>query len=724
MMNFKVMGSFLSRFGRDRIGSVSIIAGFAILAIFSGIGAGIDLAHSFQMRQKISQAAAMACQYSTRTSVTNTWQAQNSATYVSAVNSYITANLLPAQGIPTGGSNAAPFTLNAASGAGDVQLSANVPTYIMKMFNFASIPVAASAHCYDSISALHSPSKSPPGTAIISESFETSGCQTAGCWYVYAPGVPPGTFISTPTSTFQSTATYTGNAGITWFVVGYCVENDYIGAIFATAALGQHSAELDCDNGSGSAGNSSISTQKWLEAGAYELRWSYHGRVDYPDYNPAYICGSQASDVSWANSTNSSGGPVANAYRTNQVNVYLDYVPNQATFPAMHTTYDNKTLAGSTLVDMCIYSNEWIQRSVKITITQAGYYWLSFAADGQNDSYGGSIDNILLCATACPGAPLDNFPQSWTAANGVTLFNDGFATPGYSGSNIVSGDITRSVGTSGGASGWPNTTASGWDIGPANQTNFLLSGAQSGSQALQIDGANGSGSAANTEISRPFLLVPGYYQVSYYYISDVTFASLSSTPGAYCGAIPSAIPGYSTTLATGSGTGVYTPTAASSTLNYDTNFVGIFMSHAQLASNPNAPAFRSAATYTNPDGSTSSTPTVPSNGISLATYSSSSAQPNPLLDFCGYSAGWTKRTANIEITKTAYYWLTASSLGTADGYGGAIDNLSLVALGSPYMSSPPANPVVIPAPLPLAGTSVSLPTIYPYYNIVADSFVP
>ena len=708
----------LSRLGRDRTGSVSIIAGFAILAIFTGIGAGIDLAHSFQMRQKISQAAAMACQYSTRSSTTSVWQASNSAAYVNAVNNYITVNLLPAQGIPTGGSNGAPFSL--ASGAGNVQLSASVPTYIMKMFGTTAIPVAASAHCYDNISSLHPPSEPPPGTVILSESFEASNC-TGVCWDVYAPGVPAGTFISTPTSSFQATPSYTGKSGVNWYVVGYCLEDDSIGEIFSTAPNGTHSAELDCDNGSGSAGNSSISTQTWLEAGVYEMRWNYQGRVDYANYNPAYICGSQASDVSWANDTNSSGGPVANAYRTNQVNVYLDYVPNAATFPGTHTTYDNKTLAGSNLVDVCVYSNQWIQRSVKITVTQAGYYWLSFAADGQNDSYGGSIDNIMLCATACSGAIFDNFPQSWVAANGVTLFSDGFGTPSYySSSNIyTNGDITRSVGTSGASSGWPNTSASGWDIGPNNQISFLLSGAQSGSQALQIDGGNGSGSSANTEITRPFLLVPGYYQVSYYYISDVIFSSLSSTAGAYCGATPSAA---SISSLSGSATGTYTPTGSSATHNLDTNIVGIFMSHAQLASNPNAPSFGSNTTYTNPDGSTSSTPTVPSNGISLTSYNS--AQPNPLLDICGYSASWTKRTVNIQIAKPAYYWLTAASLGTADGYGGAIDNLTLTALGSPYMSSPPANPIVIPVPSPQPGASLGLPSTYPYYAITADSFTP
>jgi hypothetical protein len=81
---------------------------------------------------------------------------------------------------------------------------------------------------------------------------------------------------------------------------------------------------------------------------------------------------------------------------------------------------------------------------------------------------------------------------------------------------------------------------------------------------------------------------------------------------------------------------------------------------------------------------------------------------NALLDICGYATTWQTRTANIRVTKPGYYWLTLSSLGaTSATFGGAIDDVKLTALGSPYMASPPSVSVTLqtPGPLPEAITT-------------------
>jgi hypothetical protein len=214
-------------------------------------------------------------------------------------------------------------------------------------------------------------------------------------------------------------------------------------------------------------------------------------------------------------------------------------------------------------------------------------------------------------------------------------------------------------------------------------------------------GWNNASITSNSFISRPFLLVPGYYQVSWGYISEETFSNLS---GVYCGATPSAarIP----TLSGQSGTATNRVLKVSNqTHTEDTNTVGVFMSHAQLASTPNVNAYQTSPVYTNPDGSTSSTATVPPNGISLTSYNAS--QPNPLLDICGYSATAQTRTVNVKIQKPAYYWLTLAALGANDGYGGQIDDVKLTALGSPVMSSPPSSFVTIPVPNPQVHSAIN-----------------
>ena len=82
----------------------------------------------------------------------------------------------------------------------------------------------------------------------------------------------------------------------------------------------------------------------------------------------------------------------------------------------------------------------------------------------------------------------------------------------------------------------------------------------------------------------------------------------------------------------------------------DTNIVAMFMSHPQMASTPNrGNALGSTTSYTNPDGSTSTTPTTPPNAISLTSYTPSSV--SPLLDICGYSSTTQTRSVNVFIPK-------------------------------------------------------------------------
>jgi hypothetical protein len=120
------------------------------------------------------------------------------------------------------------------------------------------------------------------------------------------------------------------------------------------------------------------------------------------------------------------------------------------------------------------------------------------------------------------------------------------------------------------------------------------------------------------------------------------------------------------------------------------------MSYAQMASTPNTGnALGSTTSYTNPDGTTSTTPTVPPNAISLTSYNSS--QVNPLLDICALSA-----------------------LGTSDAFGGQIDDVKMTALTSPYYSTYASSAVTIPIPSPQPSSQVS----YSGFYIIADPLAP
>jgi Flp pilus assembly protein TadG len=685
----------LDRFRRDKSGNIALSFGLSCVMIFTAMGAGLDLSRAYLAKQKLVQVATMACQYASRPSVIDTSTASNSgsnggAAYANQVTNFISTTW-QGQNVNLTQTNGTPFTYT-QGGTATVNLASSVPTTFMEIAGFTAIPIAVQMSCYKNPGSILQRTPDPSSQVLIKESFEaTTG--TVNHYTTYLPNGQVGT--QTTATGYTSAVGYTGAGGTQWHITGYCLEQDKAGQIKSTVYDGNYSVELDCDNGSHSAGNSAISTLTYLAAGTYELRYSYASRIDYPDYDPVYLCGSAASDLSWANDTNSSGGLTPNEWRTNQINVYLDLNTNNA--PPMHTTLDGtEQLAGSNLIDMCLYGPSWIQRSISISVTTPGYYWLSFAADGQNDSEGGQLDNILLCQVSCTGTVQDNYTTAWTASN--LLFYDNFENPVYTGGQYnTNGNVNNSFGSS---SFWNET--SGWANASTNQLPYWMSGCPQATQCIEL------GWNSNSLIGRPFLFVPGYYQVTYDYVSEVLFSTLGST--VYCGSTPSAA--NISTLSGASSTGI-------DRVNNDTNTVGVFMSHAQEASTPNTGnGLGTTTSYTNPNGTTSTTPTVAPNAISLTSYNPS--QFNPLLDICGYASTAQTRTAVVFIEKPAFYWLIMAALGTSDQFGGQIDDVRITALGSPYMSSPPSNAITIPVPDPQPGSNI----YYTGFSIVADPLAP
>ena len=735
----KTCSIYLKRFEADRSGQIAILFAFGSLAVMMAIGGAVDLSRAYAARQRLSEVAALTCQYSNRPSVVDTANSTYGGsggmqTYLGSVNAYAVSSLSTQHWVgpmPTA-PNGTYFTATApASGPGagatgptnaSVEMSASVPTAFMQIAHVTTIPVHAKVNCLAPVS---SPQIVNPGL-VLQEGFE-SPCAS----YCFTQPNGSSGVSSQPTSAFPSAPSYTGANGAQWYIVGYCLETDTVGIISPTVPQGTHSAELDCDNGSGSAGNSSISSKVYLAAGHYELRYNYRSRIDYPNYDPAYLCATTASDLAFANDTASAQGT---ALRTNQLEVYLDMASNSTT--PLHTTIDgSQQLAGINLIDVCVYSPTWVERSVKITVTTPAYYWLSFAADGGNDSYGGQLDNIRFCPESCAGTPQDNFPATWLAANnGGTnklLFEDSFETPvriqdttNPHAINTTS-NLNTSYGTTLGAPpGWPSQAAAGWATAPVNQTTYVVQGAAQGQQYIELDGCATTCSNGNRLISRPFLLDPGYYAVSYQYMSMLNFANGFGT---ICLSAPS-----------GNAVGPYTTfynAPAYGSVRYsqpmlsvgNTNIIGLFMSSGQLVSTPIGGGTQGSATsYNNPDGTVTTTPTVAPDTINY--YSVNAAAVNPVIDVCGYVDNWywVPRSVSVKITKPGLYWLTFSTSGSAsDGVGGGLDDVKVTALASPYTATPPSAPrVTIPVPAPQPDTVYNNSGAFNGFYIVADPFVP
>jgi hypothetical protein len=690
------------RFRADQSGNIAIVFALSAVMIVTAVGAGIDLSRAYLARQQMSQVASLACQYASRPSVIDSSAASydgnnGGSTYSSTVGSYITSTW-QAQKLALAQTNGSPFSFT-QGGPANVSLASSVPTIFMQIIGARQIPIAVNMQCYATPASVVQRVPDPNQQYLVKESFEATPNGPVVGWTGYLPNGSSG-FPTAPT-TYTSAVGYTGANGTQWHITGYCLEQDQAGVIKSTVPDGGFSIELDCDRGDGTGrgANSAISTLNYMPAGTYELRYFYASRILYQDYGTAYICGTAASDTSWGNSTADYGGNSYTVSRTNQINVYLDINNANTDAPPTHTSLDGTTLAGANLIDTCLYGQNWLERSVMINVTTPGYYWLSFAADGSGDTLGGQLDNIRLCRISCDGTVQDNYTTAWAVSS--LLFEDTLESPTYS---FSSGQNNNgNANNAYGSSYFWDEQGNGWGNAPVNQLPYWNSKCPQSTQCMQL--GNGS---ANTLIGKPFLLVPGYYQVSYMYQSKAVFASGVSA----CAASPVT----STTLPTGSGTATAWNSGSNlGTEKYDTNAVAMLMSHAQMASTPNrGNSLGSTTSYTNPDGSTSNTPTYSPASTTTPTRVS-------LLDVCTYSKTVQTRTASVFIQKPALYWLTLAALGTVDLHGGIVDDMKIVALGSPYMSSPPSGAVTIPVPSPQPSTTISN---YTGFSITADPLAP
>jgi hypothetical protein len=734
--------------GADRRGQVAIVFAMSTLALLTAIGSGVDLGRAYLAREQLSATAALTCQYANRPSVAQVAFGGGGATaYNADVNAFLT-NAWNSQNPSVTETVATPFSYT-VGGAGVVSVAASVPTTLMKVVGVRRIPVSVSTQCFQSIGA----TPSPPGTGptyLIKEGFDNNHAPGTYDWYLPSGAIdsPPSGDAISAQSTFPSSPGYIGTTGTKWYIMGYCLEVDSVNNVAPSVPQGSYSAELDCDNGRDSSGNSSISTQVYLQAQTYELRYFYKARIRDQYYTPAYICGSSATDVSWA--TDGNYDSLSGHTATNQINVYLDPATSSGTAPTHATTAytgsPSLTLAGADLIDTCVYAADWVERSISIQVTTAGYYWLTFAADGYNDSYGGLIDDIRLCLNSCTDTSADNstdnfannFPwtdpliatatSNWqnsctagSASVSVLLFRDTLQNASYTNSGITANDLASS-GTIETASCWTTANA-GWSLAPTNKIGFAVerSGYTPPSPLTMSVQINDAGAQL---MSRPFLLVPGYYKLSYDYESDAQFSLLntiigtSGVPSTFCGATPSAasyawLSGGASSF---SATSVVSSTSPG-TLPWNVDPIAAFISSARLVSTPNLSSTLGAtATYINPGSTTSSSSqTVPPDAINLASYTASTT--SALLDLCLYAPSWQQRTAYIQIVKPDYYWLTFSTLASTLGastssLAGSVADVRLTAIGGPSTSTASfsSTPVVVPAPSPSASSTISYNT--------------
>ena len=315
-----------------------------------------------------------------------------------------------------------------------------------------------------------------------------------------------------------------------------------------------------------------LSKKIYLPAGNYELRYWYKSTVVYPEYEPAYICGSVESEMHWVtssttrslvsspNSATPANGSIVSNAQSARAGVYMTPVvgnpqldtaaPLASAFPrppALPYTGSNRLDNSKNRIDICTYSSKWIQRSVSIK-TDAGYFWLSFVAEPPTTTTtinGFYLGPLKLCEVECRD-PLTNNKEplnnNWPWSYKTSLFEDDF-NPSTLDPYAVPGQAmdARSGTFPSGAKyeqtpPWLFRAFGGLNPAyPLDQLPLFKYGTGTDSRRNVSYFANAR--RTGTFLFRKILLVPGVYRANFTIeMGDPTYApgTANPTPGYYC----------------------------------------------------------------------------------------------------------------------------------------------------------------------------------------------
>lgn len=167
-------------------------------------------------------------------------------------------------------------------------------------------------------------------------------------------------------------------------------------------------------------GNRTIHKRFLLDPGYYQIQYVY-STIPSAAFGSNIYCGATAALASF-----SLVSAVADAYQpswgtmdgsSSAVGVYMDADRSFAA-PANPTGALNETAVwynpdGSAynstfsklpgqLIDFCSYSSSFTTRNAPVRIQKAGFYWLTFKAEGTSDGLGGMIDDVTITALGGP----------------------------------------------------------------------------------------------------------------------------------------------------------------------------------------------------------------------------------------------------------------------------------------------------------------------------------
>lgn len=352
-------------------GSLAVIVALALPALLIGIGGAIEMSRAVTFRQKLNSAVELACTqaaaYVNAHKPLDVTATSTAITYPTQV-ADITLRNLTANGVAL---NPAPVATTTDTNV-HIAATRSQPIIFSTLLNSAGFTFTASRDCAVLSTTAVQATKGLTPSVLMTESFETNQTvQNSGVgWEVDGGSAAWGLWNG-------------------WSLSGAGVEIDSQQAIAVSSVLfGSYFAELDSDcRTAANAGNifchtnSTMSRIMNLTPGTYQIRYWYVSRLQDPSIGDSVICGSKSSDVSYY-TTNG---------QTNRIEVFVE-------------RSGSYVFSASNMVDVCVQSNNWVERVINFTVPSTSDYRISWRAAGREDTYGGLIDNLRICKNYCPAS--------------------------------------------------------------------------------------------------------------------------------------------------------------------------------------------------------------------------------------------------------------------------------------------------------------------------------
>ncbi|MEY4241645.1 MAG: hypothetical protein RJA14_1341 [Pseudomonadota bacterium] len=344
-------------------GSTAMTFTIALPVLVLAVGGGVDLMNAMSHRQKIASALEIACVQSAleiNYKIANGSDAEadfGPGTVVPIANARITAAGINSGVDVTGETSLTDITIEAQGGSA---------AHFSQIAGVTSLPVTVKRECRFAL-----PEQvTPPGETLFVESFEQGHSVARNSWTVLGQnGNRPSGAVWNDWQTHNAGVEINGIPQLSGGTIRF-------GNFFAE--LDSHCYVPGCNS------NSAMSRIVELRPGNYRVGYWYTSRIknNVASWRGVVACGPTETD------------PAVASYRswnqeTNRIELFVE-------------REGDYSFAARNMVDVCVYADQWVHRTIDFQVQEAGEYRISWRAAGRQDTTGGLIDHLQLCRDACP----------------------------------------------------------------------------------------------------------------------------------------------------------------------------------------------------------------------------------------------------------------------------------------------------------------------------------